>query len=129
MKFDDDPTNGTRAVDATIRPYAIKVNGITTKCEFDLKNHTFTLTVLNLNDIKHNNENPAPTEIFLPNYHFPAALLMVDSTGGKWKYNSDTEMLLWWNKKGSQTLKVFIEEVEKSVLVRMIMDLNKLCYC
>lgn len=59
-----------------------------------------------------------PTEIFLPEFHFPRDKCEVVVSGGKWSISNDDDMvgtgqgtgmiqvLRWWHGKGEQTIKV-----------------------
>lgn len=65
-----------------------------------------------------NCENPAtedtPTEIFLPEFHFPGEQSQVEVSGGKWTISVDDtdgaegliQRLRWWHGVGEQKLKV-----------------------
>lgn len=99
---------GFRAAEAYIRPSPIYTNGDVLKYDFDLKNCTFTLFL--------NADRPttqeAPTEIYLPEFHFPASEAVVSVTGGKWSIefheetSSSIQVLKWWHGEGDQDIKV-----------------------
>lgn len=53
-----------------------------------------------------------PTEIFLPEFHFPKDKCDVEVTGGKWSISTDDmdggmiQRLRWWHSDGEHTIKV-----------------------
>ena len=53
-----------------------------------------------------------PTEIFLPEFHFPRENSEVEVSGGRWSISVDDtdggliQRLRWWHGKGEQTLTV-----------------------
>jgi hypothetical protein len=67
---------------------------------------TFTL------DAEAPTKDDAPTEIFLPDYHFPPANTDVQVSGGKWRIDADSvdgetmQMLRWWHGVGEQKITV-----------------------
>ncbi|EHK97773.1 putative Uncharacterized glycosyl hydrolase [Glarea lozoyensis 74030] len=75
---------------------------------FDLRNCVFTL------NLKADKVAPqdSPTEIFLPEFHFPKDVCDVEVSGGKWTINTDDEdggmiqRLRWWHAEGEQSIKV-----------------------
>jgi Glycoside hydrolase family 5 C-terminal domain len=103
-----DSTPGFRAAEAYIRPSAIYTTGDVLKHDFDLKNCTFTLSL--------NTENPstrdAPTEIYLPEFHFPTSDTVVAVSGGKWaiefqeEASGSVQVLKWWHGEGDQDIKI-----------------------
>ncbi|MCJ1320727.1 hypothetical protein MMC15_006068 [Xylographa vitiligo] len=114
---------GFRAAEAYVRPSPIATAGKVQSYGFDLRNATFTLTL--------SSEAPctedAPTEIFLPEFHFPAESSAVDVTSGKWTLNIDDDdddagliqRFRWWHGAGEQKLSV------KGVQRRQGMSLGK----
>ena len=88
---------------------------------FDLRSAIFTMTL--------KSETPAsehvPTEIFLPEFHFPGESIQVDVSGGKWTLNVDDEdggmiqRFRWWHGAGDQKVTV------KGVKRRQGMSLGK----
>lgn len=59
----------------------------------------------------------APTEIYLPEFHFPEDQTSIYISGGKWKLQIDditkVQKLLWWHAEGEQDIK--IEGVKRKV--------------
>jgi hypothetical protein len=101
-------TPGFRAAEAFVRPSAIYTAGDLSKSGFDLRNCTFTLSLI---ATKVATED-APTEIFLPDFHFPASHTVVSVSSGKWVIQSDEERsstvqrLRWWHGGGDQRIKI-----------------------
>lgn len=98
---------GFRAAEAYIRPSPIYTGGDVLKYDFDLKNCTFTLS-LNANKPT---AQDAPTEIYLPEFHFPKSETVVSVSGGKWSIevpdeSSSFQILKWWHAEGDQDIKV-----------------------
>jgi hypothetical protein len=95
---------GFRAAEAFVRPWPNAVHGSVTSFGFDLKNCTFTLA---LNATSPTSET-VPTEIFLPEWHFPATSTAVEVSGGKWAISVESEVqkLKWWHAEGDQTITV-----------------------
>ncbi|KAL9116522.1 MAG: hypothetical protein Q9187_006951 [Circinaria calcarea] len=99
---------GYRAAEAYVRPSPIATVGNVTSYGFDLRNATFTLLLTC--------DKPAtedtPTEVFLPEVHFPREGSEVDVSGGKWTIGVDDgeggliQKLKWWHGIGEQRLTV-----------------------
>jgi hypothetical protein len=77
---------------------------------FDLRNCTFTLELSS----KTATEEAIPTEIFLPEFHFPRENISVEVSGGKWTVSIDEaecglgliQRLRWWHAAGDQKITV-----------------------
>lgn len=75
---------------------------------FDLRNCIFTLAL----ECKDAATEDAPTEVFLPEYHFPRDNVSVEVSSGKWAISIDEadggviQKLRWWHDQGKQSLKV-----------------------
>ncbi|KAI9823500.1 MAG: hypothetical protein M1826_007712 [Phylliscum demangeonii] len=99
---------GHRAAEAFIRPSPVFTTGALQSHGFDLRTCTFTLTL----SATRPTEQDAPTEVILPEYHFPAHATDVDVSGGKWSVSLDSiedvqvQKLRWWHGHGEQTLTV-----------------------
>ena len=99
---------GLRAAEAYVRPSPIRTNGSVQKYGFDLHNCTFTFSL----EADKPTEQDAPTEIFLPEYHFPPSKTQVDVSGGKYTIDADDvdgetmQMLRWWHGAGEQKISV-----------------------
>lgn len=54
----------------------------------------------------------APTEIYLPDFHFPEANTVVAVSGGKWELDYleiqsiKIQRLRWWHAEGEQDIKI-----------------------
>jgi hypothetical protein len=99
---------GLRAAEAYVRPSPHSTNGSVLTYGFDLRNCVFTFTL----DAEEPARDDAPTEIFLPDYHFPPTNTNVEVGGGKWRIDADgvngetMQMLRWWHGAGEQKITV-----------------------
>jgi hypothetical protein len=99
---------GFRAAEAYVRPSPISTVGKILNHGFDLRNCIFTFRV---HAHKAGTEDK-PTEIFLPEFHFPKDQCEVDVSGGKWTISTGDvdghmiQRLKWWHMEGEQTIKV-----------------------
>lgn len=99
---------GYRAAEAYVRPSPIATVGYVLSYGFDLRNCVFNLR---LRAHKAGSEG-TPTEIFLPEFHFPKDLCEVEVSSGKWAISTDEtdrgliQKLRWWHVEGDHTLKV-----------------------
>lgn len=101
---------GFRAAEAYVRPSPIATVGTVVSYGFDLRNTTFSMTL----QCESATGEDAPTEIFLPEFHFPAEQSQVEVSGGKWTISVEVsgggegliQMLRWWHGVGEQKLKV-----------------------
>lgn len=104
---------GYRAAEAYLRPSPIYVSGRLDSYVFDLQNCTFTMSLTASTPTSLN----APTEIYLPEFHFPEDQTSIYISGGKWKLQIDditkVQKLLWWHAEGEQDIK--IEGVKRKV--------------
>lgn len=110
---------GFRAAEAFIRPSPIYTAGTLLSSGFDLRNVTFTLSLIRESSPTTSSaENMAfPTEIFLPQYHFPSEEVIIKVSSGKWTVSFENEfdghngaagvqVLRWWHGSGKQNLSV-----------------------
>ncbi|KAL3453453.1 glycoside hydrolase superfamily [Aspergillus insuetus] len=101
----DEDKLGYRAAEAFIRPSPIYTNGLISDHVFDLKNCTFTMSLIG-------NPTDAPTEIYLPDFHFPDTDTRVATTAGKWSIDyvelkhARFQRLQWWHPEGEQSIKI-----------------------
>lgn len=99
---------GFRAAEAYVRPSPIATVGNLKSYGFDLRNATFTLT-LACDSVA---TEETPTEVSLPEFHFPRDQIVVQVSSGKWAIgvdDSDGELiqkLRWWHGSGKQDLSV-----------------------
>jgi hypothetical protein len=106
-----DTKAGYRAAEAYVRPVPVAIHGTIESYGFDLKNCIFSL------ELTAPSSTPAdyPTEIFIPEFHFPHnnGQVHVEISGGKWEIRivEDVEgarqqVLRWWHGEGEQKLKI-----------------------
>lgn len=99
---------GFRAAEAFIRPSPIATVGDVVHYGFDLRNCTFTLSLLADAPTKED----VPTEIYLPDYHFPPEEVAIEVSGGRWRIDvvdvdgQGMQMLRWWHGEGEQSITV-----------------------
>lgn len=99
---------GFRAAEAYVRPSPLATVGNVTSYAFDLRNCTFTLTL----KAKSAATEQAPTEVFLPEFHFPRDNVSVEVSGGKWTISVDDadgaviQKLRWWHGEGNNNMTV-----------------------
>ena len=105
---DTGTTSGFRAAEAYVRPSPIATVGNVTSFGFDLRNATFTLSL----ECKEAATEEVPTEIFLPEFHFPRDQTAVEVSSGKWSISIDDmdggliQRLRWIHGAGKQSIKV-----------------------
>lgn len=98
---------GFRAAEAYVRPCPIATVGNNVSYGFDLRNCTFTFSLT----CEAAATDDAPTEIFLPEFHFPRDNTEVVVSGGKWSISVDDahggliQRLRWWHGEGSCNMK------------------------
>ena len=101
-------TPGYRAAEAYVRPSPIATVGSLTSYGFDLRNATFTLAL----ECKAAATEEVPTEIFLPEFHFPRDNTNVEVSSGKWTIVVDDvqgamiQKLRWQHGAGKQNMTV-----------------------
>ncbi|KAL1634850.1 endo-1,4-beta-glucanase [Diplodia intermedia] len=99
---------GYRAAEAYVRPTPTLTHGTILNYGFDLRNCVFTLSL----EAPSSSGEGGPTEVFLPEFHFPQGKVSVEVSGGKWTISmEDTaagpiQMLKWWHAEGEQKLTV-----------------------
>ncbi|KAF2096393.1 glycosyl hydrolase-like protein [Rhizodiscina lignyota] len=99
---------GYRAAEAYVRPAPMATHGNVLSYGFDLRNCTFTLSL----NAPSSTSEAVPTEIYLPEFHFPQSNTDVEVTGGKWKISTEEageatlQVLQWWHAEGEQTITV-----------------------
>jgi hypothetical protein len=103
LKRDEDKA-GYRAAEAYIRPTPVTVHGNVVSYGFDLRVCAFSLSLTAPSATSEN----APTEIFLPEWHFPNGNTSVEVSGGKWSISLEDELqkLRWWHAEGDQKITV-----------------------
>ena len=119
----DISTGGYRAAEAYVRPSPFYTSGDLKSYAFDLRNCVFTFEL----ECKNKPSEDAPTEVFLPEFHFPRSNVEVETSSGKWTIAIDeadcglglVQRLRWWHGSGAQKLTV------KGVKRRVGMALGK----
>ena len=101
-------TPGFRAAEAFVRPCPIATVGNVISYGFDLRNAVFTLSL----ECRIAATEEVPTEIFLPEFHFPRDDTAVEVTSGKWTISVDDmdggliQRLRWVHGNGKQNVTV-----------------------
>jgi hypothetical protein len=99
---------GYRAAEAWVRPTPIATVGSVQKYGFDLKSVTFTFSLTSDAPTKES----LPTEIFLPDFHFPPDNTTVEVSGGRWRIDTvdvdgqGMQVMKWWHGAGEQSMTV-----------------------
>ncbi|KAJ5797719.1 glycosyl hydrolase [Penicillium pulvis] len=99
---------GYRAAEAFLRPSPIYVSGTLENHVFDLQNCRFTMSLT----AKKATASDAPTEVYLPDFHFPEAATVVSVSGGKWEFDLyeiqsiKIQRLRWWHAGGEQNIQI-----------------------
>lgn len=101
-------TDRLRAAPAYVRPYPMATHGDIIAYGFDLKTCVFELKTVATSKA----EEGAPTEVFLPEYHFPNDNIIVEVSAGRWMMDREEKagvsipLLKWWPPIGEQKLRV-----------------------
>src|SRR5262249_54733164 len=96
---------GYRAAEAYVRPAPMATHGNVLSYGFDLRNCVFNLSL----NAPTSTREDAPTEVYLPDFHFPQSGTTVDVTGGKWTISTEEageatfQVLRWWHAEGEQS--------------------------
>ncbi|KAI1620763.1 glycoside hydrolase superfamily [Exophiala viscosa] len=99
---------GLRAAEAYVRPSPIATVGDVVNYGFDLAKVTFTFSLVADRATKED----VPTEIYLPEFHFPVGKTNVDVSGGRWRIDAvdvdgeSMQVMKWWHGVGEQTMTV-----------------------
>lgn len=101
-------TSGFRSAEAYVRPSPIATAGDVTSYGFDLKSVTFSFSLV----APAPTNEEVPTEIFLPEFHFPPGKTVVDVTGGRWRIDlvdvdgEGMQVMKWWHGAGEQSMTI-----------------------
>lgn len=99
---------GFRAAEAWTRPSPIFTNGSVSHFVFDLQSCTFSLSLT----AKARAARDSPTEVYLPDFHFPAAETVVTASAGEWAIDYceistvNLQRFTWWHPEGDQEIKI-----------------------
>ncbi|KKK27195.1 glycosyl hydrolase [Aspergillus rambellii] len=105
----DEGKAGFRAAEAYVRPSPIVTNGEISNFVFDLRNCTFTMSLVG-NPMAEGQD--VPTEIYLPDFHFPETHTEVVVSSGEWSIDFveissvKLQRLQWWHSGGNQNIKI-----------------------
>lgn len=97
-----------RAAEAYVRPSPIYTSGDLISHDFNLRQCTFSMNLL----ASRAADQDTPTEIYLPQFHFPQQEVEVQVSGGKWQIGTENtrggpvQLLRWWHGDGEQKLSV-----------------------
>lgn len=101
-------TPGIRAAEAYVRPSPIATRGDIISSGFDLRTCVFTLEL----ECKQGSTDDVPTEVFLPEFHFPRKEVQIEVSSGTWTISVDdhegslTQRLEWVHGAGKHSLRV-----------------------
>ena len=93
---------GSRASEAFVRPSPVYTAGTIIESGFNLSAATFDLKLM----ADEYTEETAPTEMFIPPFHFPKDDITVTVSGGKWEYEVGRSVIRWWHAPGEQWIKI-----------------------
>jgi hypothetical protein len=99
---------GLRSAEAYVRPSPIATVGDVVKYGFDLRSVTFTFQLIADRATKED----IPTEIFLPEFHYPSGKTTVEVSGGRWRIDvldvdgESMQVMKWWHGAGEQSMTV-----------------------
>ena len=107
LEASSDPRKGYRAGEAHIRPWPTAVRGKVTSFGFDLDSVTFKLEI-DAPEWSAIEDEPAPTEIYLPEFHFPLDETNIHASTGSHNMSIERGMrkLKWWHPGGKQSITV-----------------------
>lgn len=96
-----DINSGGRALQAVVRPYAIATAGQPLRMSFDIHKKIFAFA------FRHNPRVTAPTEIFIPTYHYPQGC-QVEAPDGRFTIDSTRQILTYTpaTSGGTHTLRI-----------------------
>jgi hypothetical protein len=101
-------TPGFRAAEAYVRPSPVATVGKILESGFDLRNCVFNFKL----HAHQATSDEKPTEIILPEFHFPKDKCDVEVSAGKWAISTDDheggliQKLRWWHVEGEHSIKV-----------------------
>lgn len=90
----NDINSGGRALEALIRPYAMKTSGEPIEMSFDYKKKIFNYS------FKHDKNCKAATEIFIPNFHYSDSI-SVNAPDGKYHIDKEKQLLFYYSNSTS----------------------------
>ncbi|KAK9446877.1 glycoside hydrolase superfamily [Limtongia smithiae] len=93
---------GGRAIEAFVRPFPLLTSGIPRNWGFDLRTATFSMDI----DATEDRAEDLPTEIHVPDFHFPNGDLVVEISTGRWELDHQAQLLRWWHMDGRQSIRI-----------------------
>lgn len=105
---DSNDMKGLRAAEAFLRPSPLSTVGTVVSYGFDLRNCIFSFSLV----ADKPSTQDLPTQIYLPDFHFPANKVSVEVTSGNWIIEAQDvdgegmQMMKWFHHQGEQTLTV-----------------------
>jgi hypothetical protein len=90
QKDPSDINSGGRALQAVVRPYAMATAGQPVSMGFEVRNKSFQL------EFRHDSGVEGPTEIFVPNLHYPKGY-EVEVTDGKYEVDREEQVLRYFH--------------------------------
>jgi hypothetical protein len=97
-----DINSGGRALAAVVRPYPIATSGELIKSSFNPFSHVFKMI------FKHDPAISAPTEVYIPNYHYPHGYF-VRVSDGSYEIKRSNQLLLYWPDPGRNIHQITIK--------------------
>jgi hypothetical protein len=97
-----DIDSGGRALEAVVRPYAMKVAGRPIRMGFEIKVGRFTF------EFEHDAEVQEPTEIFVPEIQYPKGC-RVEVSDGEYEYKREAQIMHYWHDTSSPRHTVRLE--------------------
>lgn len=94
--------DGGRALEAALRPYPIKVAGEPVNMAFDMRKKAFEFSY------RHAAEINAPTEIFIPAYHYPDGY-QVRVSDGTYEQDSTQQILRYWHSSVMEMHRITVQ--------------------
>ncbi|KAK9464485.1 glycoside hydrolase superfamily [Lipomyces arxii] len=95
-------TIGARAVEAFARPTPVKTAGVPQSYSFDITKAVFGMEIYAIDGHATN----VPTEIYMPDFHFPDGDVEVQISSGRWDHDRANQVLRWWHDAGKQTIRI-----------------------
>jgi hypothetical protein len=94
--------DGGRSLEAAVRPYARAVAGEPLRMAFDYRSRRFEFEFL------HDPQVSAPTEIFVPRFHYPQPP-QVQLSDGEYRFDAENQTLLYRHSLARSTHNLRIE--------------------
>jgi hypothetical protein len=86
--------DGSRALEAFVRPSVVVVAGQPITYGFDMRSCTFSLEMI---PFEEHDADDGPTEIFLPEYFFRNKEPEISVSSGNWTLRRSCQVLQWWH--------------------------------